>query len=222
MKKTIIFPLVTLALVAAACHPGGGETVSKDTADVTRKAQATSSTAASRTPTPRGTSTASPFTLTSLKGNTQDSAVDLLRDHHLRLGLITNRAARKGVSLPSAGDFGSWVICSTDPAPGSWVTDSTEIHLYLAETASACLRSKPKPAPKNSYPATAPTTKEPGSSGPHTCSSDGNQAGYACTSTGKVVVEGEYCAGADRGRTLKASNGRMATCEYYNGWRWNA
>jgi hypothetical protein len=35
-------------------------------------------------------------------------------------------------------------------------------------------------------------------------------------------VEGEYCAKADHGRTLTASNGRMATCEDYNGWRWKA
>jgi hypothetical protein len=35
-------------------------------------------------------------------------------------------------------------------------------------------------------------------------------------------TQGEYYAKADRGRMLKASNGRMATCEDYNGWRWHA
>ncbi|MFD8547105.1 PASTA domain-containing protein [Streptomyces sp. NPDC059649] len=223
MKKTISLRLATLTLLAAtACQPKGSETDSNGTADTAKKTQGTTPTIASPMPTPEETPTANLFTLLSLKGKTQDSAVELLRDHHLRLGMITNRTANKGLSLPSGGNFGSWVICSTDPAQGSWITNSTEIYLYLAKTASACVKSTPKPPPKNTYPAPAPATKKPDSSGPHTCSSDGSQTGYACTSTGKVVVEGEYCAKADHGRTLKASNGRMATCEDYNGWRWNA
>lgn len=223
MKKTNTLPLATLTLLAAtACQPQVEET--DGNADRSKKAQAPRSTTASPSPTPKETPTAIPFTLPSLKGKTQDSAVDLLRDHHLQLGLITNRPAYRWISLPSGGNFGSWVICSTDPAQGSWITSSTEISLYLAKTASACVTSTPKPTPKKTYtaPAPAPATKKPDSRGPHTCSSDGGQTGYACTSTGKVVVEGEYCAKADHGRTLKASNGRMATCEDYNGWRWNA
>ncbi|WP_147304354.1 PASTA domain-containing protein [Streptomyces sp. M7] len=222
MKQTIVIPLATLTLLAAACQPRSGETNSDGTADTTKKPQASTPTTTSPTPTSKEAPTANPFTLPSLTGKTQDSAVDLLRDHHLRLGLITNRSAYKEMSLPSGGNFGSWIICFTDPAQGSWITNSTEIYLYLAKTASACVESAPKPPPKKTPPAPTPATREPDSSGPHTCSRDGSQSGYACTSTGKVVVEGEYCASADHGRTLKASNGRMATCEDYNGWRWNA
>jgi hypothetical protein len=219
VKKTIILPLAALTLLAAtACQPKDGEADSNGTADAAKKTQATMSGPPSPTPTPKETPTESSFTLPSLKGDTQDSAVDLLRGHHLRLGLITNRPAHKEITLPSGGNFGSWVICFTKPAQGSWITNSTEIYLYLAKTASACA----KPTPKKTYTPPAPATKKPDASGSHTCFNDGSQTGYACTSTGKVVVEGEYCAKADHGRTLKASNGRMATCEDYNGWRWNA
>ncbi len=222
MKRTIILPLAIIALLAAtACQPNGGEAGSNGTADTAKRTQATTSKAASPTPIPKKTPTAIPFTLPSLRGETQESAVDLLRDHHLRLGLITNRPAYKRISLPSGGNFGNWVICSTEPTQGTWITNSTEIYLYLAKTASACVRPTPKPTPKKTYTPPAPT-KKPDPNGPRTCSSDGSQTGYACTSTGKVVVEGEYCAKADRGRMLKSSNGRMATCEDYNGWRWNA
>ncbi|MFJ6945537.1 PASTA domain-containing protein [Streptomyces wuyuanensis] len=221
MKKTIILPLATVTLLAVACQPRGDETDSDGTAG-TKKARATTSTSASPTPTPTETPTANPFTLPSLKGETQDSAVDLLRVHHLRLGLITNRAAYRGILLPSDGNFGNWVICSTNPAQGSWVTNSTEIYLYLAKTGSACVNSTPEPSTKKAYPAPVPAREKPDSDAQHTCSNDHSQSGYACTSTGKVVVEGEYCAKSDHGRTLKASNGRMATCEDYNGWRWNA
>ncbi|MGV9878679.1 hypothetical protein [Streptomyces sp. NPDC003006] len=222
MKKTLVFPLATVTLLAVACSPSGGETISDDTADTAKKAQVTASPTASPTPTPEETPTARPFILPAVKGKTQSSAVSFLRDYHLRLGLITNRAAHKEISLPSGGNFDSWVICSTDPAQGSRITNSTEIYLYLAQAASACVRPTPKPLPKKTYSTPAPASKKPDPMGPRACPDDGSQPGYACTSTGKVVVEGEFCAGADHGRTLKASNGRMATCEDYNGWRWNA
>ncbi|MEU1116372.1 hypothetical protein [Streptomyces sp. NPDC005879] len=227
MKKTLIFPLATLTLLVAACSSGGGENDGDDTAGAAKKAGVTASATASPTPTPEETPSARPFTLPALKGKPQGHAVSLLRDHHLRLGLITNRPAHKEISLPSGGTFDGWIICSTDPAQGSRITNSTELSLYLARTTSACVRPTPKPLPKKTQktqatPAPAPAAKKPDPVSPRTCPGDGSQPGYACTSTGKVVVEGEFCAGADHGRTLKASNGRMATCEDYNGWRWNA
>lgn len=218
MKKANLLPLIISALLAAACQSSSRE----GAADTTGRPKDARSTAESRTPAAKETPTANPFTLPSLEGRTQDSAVALLRDHRFRLGLITNRAARKEASLPTGENFGGWVICSTEPAPGSWITDSTEIALYLAETASACVNATPNSNPKKTHLVPVPSTKNPRSSGPRTCSNDGSQTGYACTSSGKVVVEGEYCAKADRGETLKATNGRMATCEHYNGWRWNA
>ncbi|MEU0990344.1 PASTA domain-containing protein [Streptomyces sp. NPDC005953] len=224
MQKKITVALAFLALLTAtACQSPETNVADNTTAGTSSKMPpaVTHSSSATPTPTPTPSSTptptATPFIVPSLRGDTQDRVVDLLREHHLRLGLITNRPARKAISLPPGGGFGHWVVCSTDPAAGSRITNSTELFLYLAPTTRACTA----PAPKKTY-TPPPAPKEPDTTRMRTCSNDGAEPGYACTSNGKVVVEGQFCPKADRGLTLKATNGRMTTCEDYNGWRWNA
>ncbi|MDH2393865.1 hypothetical protein QCN29_34950 [Streptomyces sp. HNM0663] len=70
----------------------------------------------------------------------------------------------------------------------------------------------PAPAKPNTPAPVRTTTKPPVSGSMVTCP-DGKQ-GYACTSNGHPVVDGQFCPNADRGRTLKATNGTMVTCSY--------
>lgn len=218
MKKAIVLPVVILGLLTGAC--GSNDAGSKDAAGGTRQTQsaAPSTPPASEEPS-SPTPTTIPFDLPALKGDTQDSVVQLLSAHLLPAGLITNRPAHDGISLPSDDAVGDWVVCSATPARGSRITESSEIRLYLAETTGQCVKPTVQATPEDTTDTDADADT---GGGLHTCSNDGSQLGYACTSNGKVVEEGQFCPRADRGRTLKATNGRMATCEDYNGWRWNA
>ncbi|MYV62062.1 hypothetical protein GTW37_24410 [Streptomyces sp. SID4931] len=94
---------------------------------------------------------------------------------------------------------------------------TTSFHGYLHQKNDPAYvpprTAAPKPEPTRA-PAPAPTkaTPKPAGGSPVTCP-DG-KPGYACTSNGHPVVDGQFCAKADRGRTLMATNRTMVTCSY--------
>ncbi|MFE3850531.1 PASTA domain-containing protein [Streptomyces griseorubiginosus] len=161
-----------------------------------------------------------------LRGGSYRAAEQKLDDLSLPAATITVTARHKDVTLPKS--HGSWHVCGTTPRPGSPVTVGTTVVIELAQQASDCAISfhgylhqandpaytptpPPTPRPATTH-APAPTTSKPAGNSLITCP-DGKQ-GYACTSNGHPVVDGQFCPKADHGRTLKATNGTTVTCSY--------
>lgn len=169
-----------------------------------------------------------------LHGQTYQQAQEEFARQNISTTRITTAALHKDVTLPQ--DHNGWRICDTSPQHGTPLTAT--ITLKLAEKFSDCttsfhgyLHQKNDPAytpprtatpqPKPTYtpqpvktrtPTPTRTATKPAGSSMITCP-DGKQ-GYACTSNGHPVVDGQFCPNADRGRTLKATNGTMVTCSY--------
>ena len=145
---------------------------------------------------------------------------------------IKATARHKDVTLPH--DHHAWRVCVTSPRPDTRIPAGDTVVLKLAKQTSDCaishhgyLHKKNDPAytpphtpsPEPPKPKPAPT-RTPGDA--MTTCPDGKR-GYACTSTGHPVVDGQFCPKADHGRTVKATNGTMVTCSYdpsVNPYRW--
>ncbi|MGW4218209.1 PASTA domain-containing protein [Streptomyces bacillaris] len=231
-----LVPVALAGLLALAGCSGGSTSQAESGAPATPSPSAASATAtATETagPSPSPTPTPDPV-MPALHSRTYEQARAELVRQGISTALLKSAAQHKDVTLPP--DHDSWYVCDASPRIGSEVTATTTVTLRLAQDFSDCTTSfngylhqkndpaytppapKPKPAPTTQAPAPAlekaapkPAPKPVGGS-MITCS-DGKQ-GYACTSNGHPVVDGQFCPKADRGRTLKATNGTTVTCSY--------
>ncbi|MEU3090739.1 PASTA domain-containing protein [Streptomyces massasporeus] len=212
-----LVPVALLSVLAlAGCDDG--TTTPTETAETTRPATASASTPGpSATPSPA-------VVMPDLRNQTFHEAQQELAG--LPGVRVTATARHKDVTLPK--DHGSWRVCDASPRPGTLVTADDTVVVELAKQAGDCEISHhgylhetndpaytppqtqtPEPA---RTPTSAPATSKPAGDTLITCS-DGKQ-GYACTSNGHPVVDGQFCPSADHDRTLKATNGTMVTCSY--------
>nr|WP_237552165.1 hypothetical protein [Streptomyces sp. SID8359] len=224
-------------LALAGCS-GGSTSQAESGAPATPSPSAATATAtATETagPSPSPTPTPDPV-MPALHSRTYEQAREELVRQDISTALLKAAAQHKDVTLPP--DHGSWYVCDVSPRIGTEVTATTTVTVRLAQDFSDCTTSfngylhqkndpaytppapKPKPAPTTQAPAPAPAPEKaapkpapkPVGGSMITCS-DGKQ-GYACTSNGHPVVDGQFCPKADRGRTLKATNGTTVTCSY--------
>ncbi|MFE2293339.1 hypothetical protein [Streptomyces sp. NPDC059452] len=228
-------PVALLGALALAGCSGGSGTQADATAPATSPA-ATDTVTHSATPapaeTPAATVSATPDpVMPALHSRTYEEAEAELTRQDISAARLTSAAQHKDVTLPR--DHDDWYICATSPRPGATLTAAATVTVRLAENFSDCTTSfhgylhqkndpaytppAPKPKPPVTHapaPDPAPTkaAPQPGGGAMTTCP-DGKQ-GYACTSNGHPVVDGQFCPKADRGRTLKATNGTMVTCSY--------
>ncbi|MDK9499384.1 PASTA domain-containing protein [Streptomyces katrae] len=188
-------------------------------------------TAATAAPSPKATPTAAssaPPAMPDLTGRTAQASREALAALSVPVTRITITALHTDVVLPEAHD--TWYVCTTTPKAGDPLPSTTDVTLNLAAKQADCavrhhgyLDEKndpaytPPPAPTTEAPAPAPAptkAKPPtGGSGAMTPCPDG-KSGYACTSNGHPVVDGQFCPNADRGRTARATNGTTVTCSY--------
>ncbi len=233
-----LVPVALASLLALAGCSGGSTSQAESGAPATPSPSAASATAtATETagPSPSPTPTPDPV-MPALHSRTYEQARAELVRQGISTALLKSAAQHKDVTLPP--DHDSWYVCDASPRIGSEVTATTTVTLRLAQDFSDCTTSfngylhqkndpaytppapKPKPAPTTQAPAPAPAPEKaapkpapkPVGGSMITCS-DGKQ-GYACTSNGHPVVDGQFCPKADRGRTLKATNGTTVTCSY--------
>lgn len=184
--------------------------------------------AATTTPSPTATASATPAprSMPDLAGRTAQASRDALAALSVSVTRITITALHADVILPEAHD--TWYVCTTTPKPGDPLPANADVTLNLAAKQADCSVSHhgyldqkndpaytPPPAPTTKAPAPAPTKAKPptGGSGAMTTCPDG-KTGYACTSNGHPVVDGQFCPNADRGRTARATNGTTVTCSY--------
>ncbi|MGA6170846.1 hypothetical protein ACPEIF_11425 [Streptomyces sp. NPDC012600] len=226
-------PVVLLGVLALAGCGGGGTQAdgsnpappptATDTATATASVSPSPTEAPAETPAVTVSATPDPV-MPALHSRTYEDARAELTRQDISTARLTAAARHKDVTLPR--DHDDWYICATTPRPGAVLTAATTVTVRLAEDFSDCTTSfhgylhqkndpaytppapKPKPVPTTQAPAPAP----PAGTSMTTCP-DGKQ-GYACTSNGHPVVDGQFCPKADRGRTLKATNGTMVTCSY--------
>lgn len=223
-------PVVLLGVLALAGCEGGTQT--DDSAPATPSAPTPTATpTASATPTP--TPTPDPV-MPALHSRTYEQARAELTRQDISAARLTAAAQHKDVTLPR--DHDGWYICDTSPGRGTRLAADARLTVKLAKDFSDCTTSfhgylhqkndpayvpprtaAPKPQPKPTVtraPAPAPTKApaKPAGGSMRACA-DGKQ-GYACTSNGHPVVDGQFCAKADRGRTLMATNRTMVTCSY--------
>ncbi|WP_432199031.1 PASTA domain-containing protein [Streptomyces sp. bgisy027] len=194
------------------------------TTTATQTAEATPSATAASTPGPSAASSLDAV-MPDLRDRTFHEAQQELAED-LPGVRVTAAARHKDVTL--AQDHDSWRVCDASPRPGTLVTADDTVVVELARRAGDCKISyhgylhetndpaytppqtrTPKPTPTRT---SAPATSKPVGDTLITCS-DGKQ-GYACTSNGHPVVDGQFCPSADHGRTLRATNGTMVTCSY--------
>ncbi|WP_097869854.1 hypothetical protein [Streptomyces sp. rh34] len=225
-------PAVLLGVLALAGCEGGTET--DDSAPATTPT-ATPTASAGPTASPTATATATPDPVVpALHGRTFEQAGAELTRQDISAARLTAAAQHKDVTLPR--DHDGWYVCDTRPGRGTRLAADATVTVRLAKDYSDCTTSfhgylhqkndpayvpprtaapkptatrAPAPAPTKA-PAKAPTKPAGGSM---TTCSDGKQ-GYACTSNGHPVVDGQFCPKADRGRTLMATNRTMVTCSY--------
>ncbi|MFG3406566.1 hypothetical protein [Streptomyces sp. NPDC048142] len=218
-------PVVLLGVLALAGCEGGTQT--DDSAPATPPA-ATPTASASPTATPTPTATPDPV-VPALHSLTFEQAGAEFTRQDISTARLTAAAQHKDVTLPR--DHDGWYICDTSPGRGTRLAADTTVTVRLAKDFSDCTTSfhgylhekndpayvpprtaapKPEPAATTRAPAPAPTKPAGGSM---TGCPDGKQ-GYACTSNGHPVVDGQFCPKADRGRTLMATNRTMVTCSY--------
>ncbi|WP_042801039.1 PASTA domain-containing protein [Streptomyces sp. C] len=196
-------------------------------------------TAATVAPSPKATPTVAPPTappsMPELTGRTAQASREALAALSVSVTRITITALHTDVTLPEAHD--TWYVCTTTPKAGAPLPATTDVTLNLAAKQADCSVSHhgyldqkndpaytPPPAPTTEAPAPAPAKTKPstttgggstsgGGSGSMTTCPDG-KSGYACTSNGHPVVDGQFCPNADRGRTARATNGTTVTCSY--------
>ncbi|POG44107.1 hypothetical protein BV881_28345 [Streptomyces sp. ZL-24] len=221
-------PVALAGLLTLAGCSGGSTTQAESGAPATPSPSATTATPS---PSPTPTPTPEPL-MPALHSQTYEQAQAELVRQEISTALLKSAAQHKDVTLPR--DHDGWYVCDASPRIGSKVTATTTVTVKLAEDFSDCTTSfngylhqkndpaytppapKPKPVPTTQAPAPAPAPEKaapkPVGGSMITCP-DGKQ-GYACTSNGHPVVDGQFCPKADRGRTLKATNGTTVTCSY--------
>ncbi|MFD0356084.1 PASTA domain-containing protein [Streptomyces sp. NPDC127110] len=195
------------------------------TADPKANVAATSAPPRTATPTPT-LSASTPPSMPELTGRTAQASREALAALSVPVTRITITALHADVTLPEAYD--TWYVCTTTPKAGAPLPSTTDVTLNLAAKQADCsvshhgyLDEKNDPA---YTPPAPPTTKAPaptsggsggstGGGGSMTTCPDG-KSGYACTSNGHPVVDGQFCPNADRGRTARATNGTTVTCSY--------
>ncbi|AZM89603.1 MULTISPECIES: hypothetical protein [Streptomyces] len=187
-------------------------------------------TAATAAPSPTTTPTAAPSTaapsMPDLTGRTAQASREALAALSVSVTRITITALHTDVVLPDAHD--TWYVCTTTPKAADPLPPTADVTLNLASKQADCSvshhgyldeKNDPShtPPPTTEAPApskTKPSTTTGGStSGSMTACPDG-KSGYACTSNGHPVVDGQFCPNADRGRTARATNGTTVTCSY--------
>ncbi|MFJ6611086.1 PASTA domain-containing protein [Streptomyces sp. NPDC091289] len=223
-------PVVLLGVLALASCEGGTQT--DDSAPAPPPA-ATPTASASPTVTASPTPTATPDpVMPALHSRTYEQARAELARQDISAARLTAAAQHKDVTLPR--DHDGWYICDTSPGSGTRLAADTTVTVRLAEDFSDCTTSfhgylhekndpayvpprtaapKPKPTPTRA-PAPAPTKAPTKPAGGSTITCPDGKPGFACTSNGHPVVDGQFCAKADRGRTLMATNRTMVTCSY--------
>ncbi|MGE7388683.1 hypothetical protein ACQKM2_24745 [Streptomyces sp. NPDC004126] len=234
----LLAPVAVLgALTLTAC--GGGEPL----ADLKGSGAAASvSPSPTATPSASASPVAVDPVMPGLAGRTVQGAREELAALSVSAERITTGSLHKDVVLPQA--HAGWYVCETSPARGATLPAATGVVLKLAEKSADCsvsfhgfLHEKndpahtpqaptpppaattaPAPAPTKAPerpqpPAPAPTKTKPPTGGGMTTCPDG-KSGYACTSNGHPVVDGQFCPNADRGRTARATNGTTVTCSY--------
>ncbi|MBT3074417.1 MULTISPECIES: hypothetical protein [Streptomyces] len=225
-------PVALAGLLALAGCSGGSTTQAESGAPATPSPSATTETA-TETASPSPSPTPDPV-MPALHSQTYEQAQAELVSKDISTALLKSAAQHKDVTLPR--DHDGWYVCDASPRIGSKVTATTTVTVKLAKDFSDCTTSfngylhqkndpaytppAPKPVPTTQAPAPAPAPEKtapkpapkPVGGSMITCP-DGKQ-GYACTSNGHPVVDGQFCPKADRGRTLKATNGTTVTCSY--------
>ncbi|MFJ3298834.1 hypothetical protein ACIRP4_12650 [Streptomyces bacillaris] len=235
-----LVPVVLAGLLALAGCSGGSTTQAESGAPATPSPSATTVTATetaaeTASPSPSPTPTPDPL-MPALHSQTYEQAQAELVRQEISTALLKSAAQHKDVTLPPNHD--GWYVCDASPRIGTKLTATTTVTVRLAKDFSDCTTSfngylhqkndpaytppapKPKPVPTTQAPAPAPAPEKtapkpapkPVGGSMITCP-DGKQ-GYACTSNGHPVVDGQFCPKADRGRTLKATNGTTVTCSY--------
>ncbi|QWQ43135.1 hypothetical protein KME66_20735 [Streptomyces sp. YPW6] len=221
-------PVVLLGVLALAGCEGGSQTD-----DSAPAPPPTTTPTASATPTPTPTATATPDPVVpALHSRTYEQARAEFTRQDISTARLTAAAQHKDVTLPR--DHDGWYICDTSPGRGTRLTADTTVTVRLAEDFSDCTTSfhgylhqkndpayvpprtaapKPQPAATRA-PAPAPTKATPKPAGGSMITCSDGKPGYACTSNGHPVVDGQFCPKADRGRTLMATNRTMVTCSY--------
>lgn len=231
-----LVPVALAGLLALAGCSGGSTSQAESGAPATPSlspsaASATATATETAGPSPSPTPTPDPV-MPALHSRTYEQAQAELVRQGISTALLKSAAQHKDVTLPP--DHDSWYVCDASPRIGSEVTATTTVTLRLAQDFSDCTTSfngylhqkndpaytppapKPKPAPTTQAPAPEKAAPKPAPKpvgGSMITCSDGKQ-GYACTSNGHPVVDGQFCPKADRGRTLKATNGTTVTCSY--------
>ncbi|MFD3957431.1 MULTISPECIES: hypothetical protein [Streptomyces] len=233
-------PVALAGLLALAGCSGGSTTQAESGAPATPSPSATTVTATetaaeTASPSPSPTPTPDPL-MPALHSQTYEQAQAELVRQEISTALLKSAAQHKDVTLPPNHD--GWYVCDASPRIGTKLTATTTVTVRLAKDFSDCTTSfngylhqkndpaytppapKPKPVPTTQAPAPAPAPEKtapkpapkPVGGSMITCP-DGKQ-GHACTSNGHPVVDGQFCPKADRGRTLKATNGTTVTCSY--------
>lgn len=218
---------VALACLLALAGCSGGSTTQADSGTPTAPPPSATTQAADPTPSPTPTPAPDPV-MPALHSQTyEDARAELVRQD-ISTALVKSAAQHKDVTLPP--DHDGWYVCDASPRTGTEVNATTTVTVRLAKDFNDCTTSfngylhqkndpaytppAPKPAPTTQAPAPAPEKPAPKPvGGSMTTCPDGKQ-GYACTSNGHPVVDGQFCPKADRGRTLKATNGTTVTCSY--------
>ncbi|MFF7877750.1 hypothetical protein ACFZDM_26380 [Streptomyces californicus] len=225
-------PVVLLGVLALAGCEGGAQ---NDAAGRTATPVATPTASATPTPTPTPTPTVTPTpdpVVPALHSRTYEQARAEFDRRDIPTARLTAAAQHKDVTLPR--DHDDWYICDTSPGRGTRLAADATVTVKLAEDFSDCTTSfhgylhqkndpayvpprtaapKPKP-PVTHAPAPAPTKVRPKPAGGSMTTCSDGKPGYACTSNGHPVVDGQFCPKADRGRTLMATNRTMVTCSY--------
>ncbi|MFF5704608.1 PASTA domain-containing protein [Streptomyces sp. NPDC012794] len=218
-------PVAVLGVLALTGCGGGARADAKETPAAASLPPATA------TPTPSATTAAPDPVMPGLTGRTVRDARRELAALDAVKGRITDAALHKDVTLPP--DHDGWFVCETGPASGAPLQAGTAVTLRLAQKSGDCsvgfhgyLDEKNDPA--YTPPRTAAPTPEPepepapaktkpaagGSGGGSMTTCPDGKSGYACTSNGHPVVDGQFCPNADRGRTARATNGTTVTCSY--------
>ncbi|MFE1555259.1 hypothetical protein ACFW6V_09730 [Streptomyces sp. NPDC058734] len=218
-------PVAVLGVLGVLALTGCGGAAPQADAKTNTAATAAPSRIATPTPTPPAPT---PPSMPELTGRTAQASREALAALSVSVTRITITALHTDVTLPEAHD--TWYVCTTTPKGGDPLPSTTDVTLNLAAKQADCAVSHhgyldekndpayTPPAPpttKAPAPDPAPTKTKPSTTtgGAMTTCPDG-KSGYACTSNGHPVVDGQFCPNADRGRTARATNGTTVTCSY--------
>ncbi|MFJ3878487.1 hypothetical protein ACIPW5_13615 [Streptomyces sp. NPDC090077] len=219
-------PLAVLCVLALTGCGAGTQTDPKANAATTSSPSPSPTPTATTSPSPTPTPPPAPRSMPDLAGRTAQASREALGALSVSATRITITALHTDVVLPDAHD--TWYVCTTTPKAGDPLPATADVTLNLAAKQADCSVSHhgyldqkndpaytppPAPAATKTKPATTGGGSTGGGGGGMTTCPDG-KSGYACTSNGHPVVDGQFCPNADRGRTARATNGTTVTCSY--------